>query len=443
MLDDLQRDLTDILDNRVLIYPQTLKALGIGKEATLQERKEKLGVKQKQYNYSEKQQRFLDFVKTKAENARKANWQWRIQQEAEEKQTLGWYPFFVTLTVDPKKCDGFERKLKSGRILRGYESPEQLWKEGREFRRYIRDLANVVAKELGHQPPHKTNTPESEYITYAGVIEHGKSREHHHGHFLIWLREIPNRWKVCPNERIANPANRNKNECKELSIKWPWSSYDPVTGVYLSPAMYYRTLGDKWSDLGFCLPLKDGQPMRVASAAAAGRYVTKYMQKEHKEWHHRMKCTRNLGMRKLQELIQSLDQRTVQLLTYRPATSRQLHSVSLTHSVPIGLIRSLAKRMHYWDRLVQNQLDLKEHLKPNYKSYQKMLTSVRSGVRPDRMHSLEFYDWVSQFLPDQEGYCEKSVLEAHRLIGIIFPRITSRINPIKLGANNSGFTCSV
>ena len=75
---------------------------------------------------------------------------------------------------------------------------------------------------------------------------------------------------------------------------WKWSSPD------LSPALYFRTIGDIWEKAyNFVLPLKDGRPMKISIPRVAGHYITKYLSKEHKEWHHRMKATRNLGMKTL------------------------------------------------------------------------------------------------------------------------------------------------
>lgn len=440
LLDAIDAELSDALDKRVLIYPRTLKLLGFDESMTFAKKKELLNLNKK-YEYSESEQRFLDLMLTKAENGRKANWQWRISQEAEEKQSLGWYPFFVTLTVDPKKCNGKPIQISKDRVA-CYDSPKQLWKEGREFQLWLRKLTKIVTDTMGHPPCNKPPyRKQSEYLTYAGVIEHGSSREHHHGHFIVWMRDIPSSWKQCPNKSIMNPANRKRNECKELSIQWKWSGYDPTTGNYLSPALYYRTVGDIYStQCNFVIPLKEGKPMQVSNAGAAGRYITKYLQKEHRQWHHRMKATRNLGMMKLKEAIQSLDPYQVECLTFRPKTSRQLHSLSSIHSVPLGLMRSIAKQINYWDRYRLNMTELREHLRPSYDSFTRMLQSVRAGARPDRMHSLVFYDFISQFLPDQKGFCEEDILETHRLFSDLFSRSNIKVKSIKIGANNSGST---
>jgi len=178
----LENQLRDILGKRKITYPQTLRRYGIGHETPYETKKILLGVDFQGHNqeYIINEIKFLQFMNNKASQAQKGNWSWRIKQEAEQKQEAGWYPFFVTLTIDPKKCDGRQHYDYNQLELPIYNSPRELWEKGREFRKYIRRLANVAALELGHPPPHKKNKqfgyrPESDYITYAAVIEHGKS----------------------------------------------------------------------------------------------------------------------------------------------------------------------------------------------------------------------------------------------------------------------------
>ena len=425
-------ELGDILGKRIITYPPTFRKFGIGPTTPYRLKKSLLGldrsVDQVEFNHNEL--RFTRFMLNKAADAQKANWCWRITQEAEAKQTAGWYPFFVTLTVDPKMTD-----------------PETLWKEGREFRKYIRRLVNVVCRELNEPPAHKKAKnwkgtgidygyrPESDYLTYAGVIEHGKSQEHHHGHFMIWMREIPSKWKVDPNSGRL-PQYRFERECKQMRTYWPWAIASQ------KPALYFRSKGDIWSEMGHVHPLdrKTGQPCKINQVQAVGNYVTKYMQKGTKIWHHRMKCTRNLGMQKLQNLLNKLDLRQLDQLAMRPHDSSQLLSVSSIHSVPQGLMRSMAKRQSFSIRFREKSLELKSVMKTNYDHYKKMLRSVRDGQRPDRMPSAEFYDWVQRHLPDQIGYCEHEQLAAHKLLREAFPTPKHKVQPVIIGANEIGFT---
>ena len=416
-IDEIRRELSDILDSGILTYPHTLTQLGLEPDQSLKERKQQLGLSTTPLVHSEAEQRFLDDMAHKADQVRKGNWSWRIAEEAEEKQKLKWHPFFVTLTIDPNKTD-----------------PKALWTEGREFRKYIRRLANVVCKEMGHDPCHKKPyRPESNYVTYAGVIEHGKSREHHHGHFIIWLRAIPASWRVCPNAGIRNPANRVKNECLPMRTLWPWS----LPG--LSKALYFRSVGDIWStEYNFVLPLKSGKPMKISVPRTAGLYITKYLAKEHREWHHRMKATRNLGMRKLRQTLESLDETMIEALTWRAENSNTNLSLMTIHSCPLGLLRSEAKRRSYLLRFRSNRLDLKTLLTSNSGIFNRMLSSVTNGARPERMDSFQFFDWVGEFLPVQKGYSRTKQIIAHTYLASIFPPDKNRVQHTNLGGNEIG-----
>lgn len=423
----LRAELRDILDLGILSYPPTLKIAGIDPDMSLSEKKLALDVTPFAF-HNDDEKRFLKDMSYKADLTRKANWSWRIGQEAAEKNEEQWHPFFVTLTVDPKKT-GEGKK---------YESPKELWQKGREFRLYIRKLAELVCKELRHPPPRKPPyAPESDYVTYAGVIEHGKSREHHHAHIVVWLRAIPSAWRICPNAGIKNPAARTRNECVPMSALWEWSSNDPKTGRSLSPALYFRSIGDVWSiKYEFCLPLKNGKPMKVSVPRTAGAYITKYLSKEHQEWHHRMKATRNLGMGRLKNLLRIADKSVVEALSWRPIKSSTNFSAMQTHSIPSGLLRSEAKRQNYLNRWRLNQLDLTTLLQSNCETFKSMLESVRAGARPDRMASSDFYDWVGQFLPVPNGYSEVRLLAAHTFVGSVFPREKKVVgNHVSIGAN--------
>jgi hypothetical protein len=437
-IDLFKAELTDILDSGVLNYPDTLLSHGIEPDMSLRDRKHQLGLNILPREHRDDEQRFLRDMAYKADSMRKSNWSWRIGQEAVEKNMRDWHPFFVTLTIDPLKCDDVEREIRidgNRVVLPAYSEPSELWKKGREFRKYIRRLANVVCKELGHQPCHKPPyRPESDYVTYAGVIEHGKSREHHHGHFVIWLRAVPSCWRICPNKGRRTEAS-TRNECLPMRDLWPWS----LPG--LSPALYFRSVGDIWErKYNFVLPLIDGKPMKVSLPRAAGMYITKYLSKEHKEWHHRMKATRNLGMITIRKKIKTMSLDQLEALSWRPKTSRLNLSLMRTHTCPLGLVRYLAKRQIYLIQFRQNRLDLNNLLTTNTQTFTKMLSSVRSGARPDRMSSLQFFDWVGQFLPVEKGYCEKRIIEAHSELVKLFPPEKIRVQHVKLGANDIGHT---
>ena len=440
-------ELQHILGERIITYPPTLAEFGIDEKTSYEQKKLYLGL-DKVYNNSnthEADRRFAKFMANKAANAQKGNWCWRISEEATQKQMQDWYPFFVTLTIDPKLCMGQTHEFKGRKV--SYSSPRDLWEQGREFRLYIRSLAKTVSQLCGHPPPHKeaknwknsgidyTYRPESDYCVYAGVLEHGKTNEHHHMHLMLWLKEIPSHWKLDPNEGRSKQY-RVERECKPLRNFWPWCIPDQ------KPALYFRTKGDIWSRTGHCTPIdrKTGQPIKINDVDAVGNYVTKYMQKGTKIWHHRMKCTRNLGLTRIQEKIKSFETKVVEALSWKPSTSGQLRSLSSIHSAPQGLVRSLATREIFARRWDSRSMDLKTLMKTNYDHYKRMLKSVRDGARPDRMPSHQFYDWVQKFLPVEEDYCEVRLAKAHKLLEQDFPRQRYKTLPTVIPGNEIGFT---
>ena len=431
VINQVRRELSDILEQSLLIYPPTLNDLGLYEEMSYIEKQQRLDIWQTGKINTPREQRFLNFMKENADKGRKATWRWRVIQEMESKKD--WYPFFVTLTLDPTLVE------------KHYPSCKEFWQQGKEFRLWKRKIVKTVCRQLGHPPAHKKTKkfpyrPESDYMTYFGVIEHGKSREHHHMHLLVWLREIPNSWKQDPNRYIRDPQQRTRVKCSSLSGYWKWS-----LPAY-SCANYFRTKGDVWSRLdkpfGYPIDKNTLQPMQIGDISQGANYVIKYLQKGHKEWNHRVKATRNLGLKKIKEVIKSLPQAVTEALTWRPLNSSLHHLVSLTHSAPLVLVRSEAKRRHFSNLLEAKSLDLTMLLQKNYNSFTKMLRSVRDGARPDRMPSQDLYDWVSQHLPAPNGYCELRLLEANQALTKYFPKPVRKINPITQAANN-GFTLSI
>lgn len=415
--DTLSQQIAAILDQGNLIYPPILEELGLSLDTPLLEKKEALGLPVG-YLPCVRVRRFQEFLADKVVAKRKNDWIWRVNEEFRELDNAGWYPFFVTLTVDPMAVD-----------------PKELWQEGRAFRRYIRKLSRVSAKACGHLAPHKKPyRPESDYCRYIGVIEHGKSREHHHGHFLIWMRAIPDKWKRDPNAG-RKPEICTLNECRPMRRYWKWS----LPG--LSPAMYFRTVGDIWQrKCHFILPIgKDGKPMNVGGPQVAGLYIIKYLSKEFREWKHRTKATRNLGLTRLRETIRQLTDEQIEALTWRPSTFGLNLTLSMIQSVPIGLMRSIAQRENFYRKYRSNRHSDKTLLQSNTETFIALQSSVRAGVRPDRMPSAVFYDWLGQYLPVPNGYSDQRLLDVYTLLAGQFPPIRNHKTK-KLGGTNYGFT---
>lgn len=415
VLFDARRQFRDDLEQRNIIYPPSLRDLGLSPEMKLPERKEVLKLRAMPRRPTDEEKRFDAFLLEQGAKAHKASWTWRMGRECVERDRDNWYPFFVTLTVDP------------GRV----PDPAAMWKEGREWQKYIRRLSDVVTTAMGRRRANKASESTSRYVRYAGVLEHGSSREHHHLHAIIWLREIPESWKICPNRGIRCQANRTRQRCLPLEALWPHAQ------AGLKPAKYFRFDGDIWSRLGFCVPIVDGRPLRTRPADQAGVYVTKYTQKESKEWRHRMKATAGIGLMQLRGLLSAVSLKVLDRLTWRP---RQYHlnlSLTMTHSVPLGLLRSEAKRMNFFRKWAIRQADLTSYLTTNSEAFALMRESVRNGARPYRMDSQALYDWLGAFLPVPSGYCERLLALSHRLLEYDFPVVHGQCLT-RLGGQGNG-----
>lgn len=392
------------LDTLNLIYPPALERIGFERGMPYKSRRGLMDLAVAGKEPSGPELKLLEWFSDAAANSRKAAWRWRISQHAVEMDRRGWYPFFVTLTVDPRKYDGFE--------IFGPGS--------RHWQKYLRRVTNVVCKSLGHRPCHKSNTPQSEYMQYVAVIEHGKSGFHHHAHALIWLREIPEDWKLCPN-RNCSPKFSINRRCKPLETLWPYC----ISST--RPALYYRSVGDIWSRLGHVYPLdaKTRRPMKVRPPEAAGAYLSKYMQKGSRKWKHRTKATRNLGLRNLIQFLNLLPMKMLAQLSRRPQSLDHSHILQMIQSVPSGLLRSRAKWHRYCRKLSSWTID--ELTAPTTKPWMTLCNSVNSGAQPWRLRSEERFDWLQSLLPPETiEFSEDDFFGALEHLMDVFPRVHSR-----------------
>lgn len=389
-----------------LNYPPALQALGLRQGQTLLERRNALGLEAYHSDPSPAEKDFQDFLATSSRKSLKSNWIWRIGQHCLDRSLEGWYGFFVTLTVDPSKVP----------------DSQSMWQEGREFRKYIRRLARISSKACGQPRAIHNGASCADFVHHVGVIEHGKSRHHHHMHLLIWMRDIPDSWKQCPNRGIRAPEHRTNDWCKPMSTYWPNS----LPG--LGRAKFFRHEGDQWSRLGFCLPYdrKKKAVVRIHGPEKAGLYIAKYMDKEDKSWLHRVKATRNLGTIRLKAVLMRMHIRKLEALTWRPEKYSTNISLQTIHTVPSALLRLMAKQELFCRQWVSGSLDYPMLLSQKCDAFAKMLTSVRSGAKIKRMRSREFYEWVTAHLPASKGYCEKRLLRAAHSLAVDFPPDKSR-----------------
>ncbi len=379
------------------------------------ERKKLLGVPDGKDYIPHDNERILQQIMKDGDDARRQrNWVWRVGSEAQWCCEQGWYPFFVTLTVDPF-----------------YHDPRSIWENSGPagpWQKYLRRVCNIVTRSMGHRPIRKSMVPQREYLRYFGVIEHGKSREHHHMHALLFLRDVPPYWKRDPNKGRPAPQ-RTRTRCLPLENLWPYALPEN------KPAEYFRYCGDVWTKLGFVVPLKNGKAYDLAAPRTAGLYVGKYLGKDQKEWQHRVKATRMLGLNELIDLMERMPIEDLEALSWRPLNHNTATSLTMIHSVPLVLLRSLANRTLFCRLWATKELDMKHSLLRTSDAYSKMLKDVRSGLNPRKMSSEELYDWVGRHLPVANEYCDHQLLEAHQQLSNLFPPDDEK--PITtIGANN-------
>jgi hypothetical protein len=369
-------------------YPHELRRLGLEPEQTYSERKEVLGVKSLPPDVTPETAKLDQWLRTNTKAYQASTWNFRAGEASRFYSDLGWYPFFVTLTVDPKMVD-----------------PLWLWKEGRGWQRYVERLARLSKKARGCSRWEVKNTSNHHDIAYFGNLEHGKSGHHHHMHALIWLREVPEHYKDDPNGHLkAHEAT--KRRCYPLEAHWKYSAPSQ------RPAIYYWHADCVWQHMGHKIPIdeKTGVGLKLMNPEFTGGYLSKYMAKEDKPWHHEVKATRGLGLERVTRLIkQTSTKGLVQLARFKePSLS---HLVSTTISVPHGLLRSLAKTEIYYRSYLS--MEFLQLIEPKPKPYGAMLKSVKDGQLPWRMRSEAFSRWLQHVLPEETNeYCEETFFHA-------------------------------
>jgi len=371
-----------------------------------------------------------------SDKARKANWQWRIGEEAEQKQKEGFYPYMGTLTYDRTLFPyyGDNPDFSKGPIKPLYQSARDMWQQGRELQYYFDDIARTVCKELGHPAFNRKDAlhPRSYYLVKFAIQEHGSKGTNDHMHYIMWLRAVPASWKSCPNHGIRNPEHRTRRMCKPLNSYWKFG---------FSQVDYFRSVGDIWSaKYGFVTPVdKKGKPMKIRPPREAGGYFLKYLSKEKKEFSHRPKATRGIGLGRLNAYIERLDLKTAEALSWRPADYEKYFYLQLKTTVPIPFIRAKAKEQVFYLKYMLGQIDPVKEVQPAPPIYARMIKSVHAGESPHRGGSGEKYNWFSQFIDQPENYYHVAqVIAMNDLARYFPPRPNYPETFVRIGANSTG-----
>lgn len=379
------------LENKEIIPPPFLRRLGFRFDLPRGERKALLGVDHVFQGHA----RLERMLSEQYDASHTAEWTFRIAAANSDLMQKGYWPFMVTLTLDPSL----------------HPDGETFW-SSRGWEHYLRKLASVAGRELGFTAAESRNRV-SDLVKYVAVIEHGKSREHHHTHALIWLKAIPQSWKVDPNLGRVKP---DAMQCLEMNSFWEHG---------FAYSKYFRFVGDPWSQLGFVIPIKeDGSRFVLGPVESAGRYVMKYMQKETKEWRHRIRASSSLGLRVIQRLMSIMTDREIDQLTRRIENFDVLSRLQEHISIPVQLIRRLSKQVKIcrdWSTSTRHWMN------PRASSFLNMLKSVRDGQRPWEMLSSELHEWFLRQNPPQEiGFSEVPFWSAYEKLACFYPRCEQR-----------------
>ena len=365
-----------------LIYPQTLLDIGLNPDHTLDERKEVLGLPPSSFDLDDDQELLMEMLQNGADASLSLEWRWRVGEHCRLMNEKGWYPFFVTLTVDPR-----------------YHDPEEVFGVGaKALGNYFQRLARVSMKACGLTRSEMHKASDRDYLHHFFSVEHGKSGKHHHAHGLLWFRAIPDSWKLDPNFGQRHSTERR---CRPLESYWTYCVPDQ------RPANYYWFLGCPWQQLGHRIPVDQfGNGLTLLPPEMGGSYCAKYMGKEDKQWKHRVKATRNLGLTNLLETIKRapmayLEQQATILPTFEHLT---IQTTSL--SVPTRLIRRLS-RLELYCREYRS-MSLRDLLSPRPKPFVAMLNSL-DEIKPWRLASRERYEWLLSVLPRAtREFCEET-----------------------------------
>lgn len=333
---------------------------------------------------------------------RKQMWCWRIGQEAEERQKMGWYPFFLTLTLDGNLFPYSKRAF---------------WEEKRHLGNFIRSVGETVCKAMGHTSFRRTdNTKLEDYVVWQGHLEHGKSGEHHHMHIMLWLREIPDNWKLDPN-RGRQPDKATNRNCPPLAAMWKWST----TG--LSKAYYWRTFGDIWKELNFKWPVDDkGQSIKAGGVRQAGVYMIKYMTKDDKGWNHRIRGTRGLGMGTINQVINQMPLKHLEQLAIRPPEYEVSFRSESKTTIPLWFLRRLAADELRRRKIATGEFRHSKYFQDSKTHYRQLIERAFEGERLHRLSGDEKYQVFTDVLDETpEHYSIRKYFRAVRYLSRFLP----------------------
>ena len=254
-------------------------------------------------------------------SARAMSWSFRVAEEYRQRVVNdGWFPLLITLTVDPALV-----------AAAGFDDLASLWADDRSWNRFQKVAQSLVRSTITGTRSRRAWLPVADYWRHFAVLEHGKSGHHHHVHALVFLRDIPSRWKVDPNAGRATP-NRHEIDAAEgdLSVAWPWGRVT-VNGYFAHGSWFLKN---------WVVPIG----RKVGGPEATAGYLVKYLTKGSKQWRHRIKVSRGYGLQRLDDLLVTTPVPRLISLSLPASRYETASLLASATSVPPLLVRSRARR---------------------------------------------------------------------------------------------------
>ena len=428
------------LINRDFIFPTSMDRIGLGPDVKLSLKKQLLNVPEyeaaRRSDFSEK----LDMrFQRSAEENRVSSLEWRIEQWLNEVTEKGWFPFFVTLTIDPAKAARWYRRRYFGPHLRlgdGRDHAADYWADPANFQRVVHGFERVVRDALKERYPgrekefSKRNCPGPELVQYVAVVEHGASRVHHHSHMIVALRDVPR--SALRDPQVT--GRRDRRSCGVLS-----AAVANAHGHGFVDVQYARYFGDVWSKIGHVWPighrdlpdeLGGGRvPIRIGPPGALANYLSKYLQKDNKEFSHRVRARQGLGVTGLRRELGKLRDSQLASLAMRPRRYETAVNVGSMHGVPLDLVRDEAARL-LWFRRWRRGDDMVDESDAKQSVYTALVRSEDDlSIDPLRASPSEFYSLVTSVTEAPTGYTSDRIRNAHT-------RLSRRFRPVSHSAVN-------
>lgn len=393
-----------ILDVQIITH--SLTKIGLGPDKTLEEKKQllKLTKTLEEKEDSKVLEPLLDkrlgaYLKNGAKQSRSLEWKFRVQRAMHEAVIINkWYPLFGTYTVDPKR-------LPAGCLTRN-----DLWTKTPAWDRFIQMFKSHIAASLGYgRKPSKWPKTKT-FFQYFAIIEHGKSLEHPHIHVIFLCKNIPQLWKVDPNNN--DPINSQFN-IPAASAIWNHGIQKVTQAIFIEGSPFIDEL--KWK-----IPRKYNEEadtytaIKVGDASAVAGYIAKYMTKGGKQWSHRVKATKNLGLTMVRKTLAEVKCIPIlKALAERPNEYQTAFKLQRQTSCPIHLLRRMSKqelerRWHTSATELGEQSLYKRWTKEPSTFYIKLIRLVSNGLRLWKMTHEQRYNQYSLIIGevDRAAHCK-------------------------------------